>query len=134
MNYETARTALAGLMEAALTAYPTLAVSWDNTPIDLSKAGDLALQIEYMWDDAGQIDLGLAPNHRTTGSLFLTIFAKAGTGTVKALQLMDTLTLQLKCKSVSGLVTTVPKPGKKPERSGWKTQELHVPFYFDSTS
>lgn len=134
MNYEAARTTLVGLVEAALTAYPWLEVAWDNVDIDLDKVGDTCLAVEFMWDDAGQINLGVAPEHRTTGSLFLTVLTKEGTGTKGGLQLMDALTAGLKCKQQNGLTTTVPKPGRPVRRQGWKGHELHVPFYFDSTN
>jgi hypothetical protein len=133
MNYENARTALATLVTQALVDYPNLKVFWDNSgPLDLSVVKDTCLEVDYYWDDAGQASLGDAPLVRTTGSVYLTIYAKAGTGTKSCLQLMDTLTDRLKFRNSEGLVTTVPRPGRRQERDGWQSQELHLPFRYDS--
>ena len=134
MNYETARSTLAGAILDALMPYPTLPVFWDNVDnMDLSKAGPLCLLIEFYWDDAAQLDISQTPLHRTAGSVYFTIFSHEGTGTKGALQLADTLTTALKFKNITGLVTRVAAPGRRAKRNGWQSQELHLPFYFDST-
>lgn len=134
MNYEQARTTLASMIQAAVSDQAGLVVEWDNLQIDINATANLYLRVEYVWDDAGQITLGEQPLHRTTGSVFLTLLAKDGTGPSGVTKLMSTLTDRLKWRNESGLVTRVPTPGRRQRRDGWMSQELHLPFYFDSST
>lgn len=134
MNYTNARTTLATWVSSALLDHPTLPVFWDHAgSIDLARAGDLCLVVEYYWDDAGQITLGENPLHRVTGSVYLTVFAKDGKGDAAMLQLLDTLTESLRFKQSGSLVATVPQPGRRQKVDGWHSQELLWPFSFDSS-
>lgn len=132
MNYENARTTLVSLVQSCVP--PGMAVFWDNADApDLTRVGDAYILVEFYWDDAGQKTMESNPIHRTTGSIYTLVFSREGTGTKVALQAMDALTAGLKFKSNNGLVTSVPKPGRRQKADGWASQELHTPFYFDST-
>lgn len=135
MNYELARQTLATWIKEVTDPFPTLTVFWDNTGmIDLSKVDDVCLLVEFYWDDAGQKTMENNPIHRTTGSVYLTIFAKVGKGSNHTLRLMDLLTTSLKYRATTGLCATVPRPGRRQTQDGWMSQEVHLPFYFDSTT
>ena len=134
MNYENARKTLVTWVKEVTDALPSLVVFWDNTgTIDLSTVRDTCILVEIYWDGAGQKTIESNPIHRTTGSVYLTIFSKIGSGTNQTLRLLDTFTTALRYRGTIGMTTTVPNPGRREIRDGWMSQELHVPFYFDST-
>lgn len=131
MNYEQARAALVTMINAELPQ--GVHVAWDNTgDIDVRLVSPLAIKVEVLWDDAGQIAMGAEPPYRVTGSVFVHLIAVEGNGTLQLCQLMDRLTDSLKFRASDSLRTTLPRPGPRPTKNGLCTQELHVPFYFDS--
>jgi hypothetical protein len=134
MNLTTARDTLVAHLNAALSvSRPTLKVFYDNTgPIDLTTAGDMFLVFELRFDQAEQGSLEENPFHRTWGMLSLQIFVKEGKGYRGALQLADELVQLFRMKTLSGLITKVPVPAHHETHDGWMSQEILVPFWFDS--
>lgn len=136
MNLTTARdTLVTHLHNSISVSHPTLKVFYDNTgPIDLATAGDLFLMVELRFDSARQITIEVAPMHRTWGSLFLTLFVKEGQGYRNVLVLADELITLFKMQDLSGLITRVPEALRHETHDGWTSQEVMVPFWFDSST
>ena len=116
------------------TTYPSTSIFYDNTlKIDLNSVGDCFLRVEIDFMDAVQADIDLSASHDVTGQVVLTVFTKQGTGTRTKLSMFDYLTSLFKLVKVSGVQCSVPRPGKRTEKSGWVSEELLVEFSFNST-
>jgi hypothetical protein len=132
MTYEEARAVLAAAIQEVLAVMPGISVFWDNADvIDLEGVkGDVVLKIEFYWDGAAQVELAERPHHRVAGSVWFTVLAREHSGSRAALALADRLTDALKFRNLMGLVTRVPRPGRREAHDGWASQEWLLPFTF----
>lgn len=127
-----ARDDLAALISTGLTGIG-VPVFWENTlSVDLDKVGDRFIRIEIDFDTARQLTMNGAPIHETMGEIYFTVFSKEGLGTRATLALLDTISSVAKYQLTGRVKTLTPSPGKKDYRDGWYSQELRVPFRFNS--
>jgi len=128
------RDAIVTLIHTALQAqHPTLPVFWENTlAVNLDTVGTQFLRIEIDFDDAHQLTINDAPEHRTYGHVYFTVFVKEGAGSRSALVLFDSLSDLVKFQAAQRFVFGVPTPGRRDARDGWMSYELRAPFFFDS--
>lgn len=133
-TYVEARDAIVGLVHPAwVSAYPAVPVFYENTlRVDMDKVGDSFLRVEVDFDDARQMTVNDAPEHATYGTLYLTLFAKDGTGVRDTLGCFDYLTDLAKFKTITGVRFGAPTPGRRTYKDGWRSYELRVPFWFYS--
>lgn len=132
-TYVEARDALVSHMNTNWPVlYPTVKVFYENTlSIDLDKVGAGFVKMSVDFLDAVQSDMDLGDEgHVVVGEVVLTLFYKAGTGVRETLQKKDALTLLFKKRTLGGVTTFVPRPGRKRDRDGWVSEELLVPFEF----
>lgn len=131
-DYADARQQLVAHLESGLgSGYPLMLRAYKN-PVDLDSATSPFVFAEVHWNNAKATGIGANANQRVHGSFHLTITWVEGTGTASINNLMTYLTGLFANKNLGKVVTTVPFPGKKDERHGWETQDLVVPFWFDS--
>jgi len=133
-TYTSARDALTTLINTGwTTTYPANRIFFDNTlKIDLNAVGDCFLRVEIDFQDALPYDIDASPSHQVYGEVVLTVFTKEGTGTRGKFNMFDYLTTLFKMVKVSGVQCHVPRPGRKVVQSGWVSEDLLVPFEFNS--
>lgn len=133
-TYVAARGAVIGLIDAAWAAqYPSVSLYHENTEsVDLDKVGDRFLRVWIDFDDARQMTINNNPHHETYGTLRLSIFTKEGLGTLVALGMMDFLANLAKFKTSNGVTFSTPTPGRKEGKNGWVSQDLLIPFKFNT--
>lgn len=133
-TYVEARDAIVAHANQWTLVYPGVPVFYENTvSVDLDSVGDYFLKVDIDFQDAVQMDLDLGDIGRLhTGEVQLTLFYKAGTGVRTTLASVDYLTTHWTAKNLSGVITGVPRPGSNPEKGGWVSQEILVPFEFSN--
>jgi hypothetical protein len=134
-TYVQARDALVARIHAGwTTTYPSNRILYDNTvKADLNTLGDCFLRVEVDFTDAVQYDIDAEPSHEVYGELLLTVFTKEGTGTRTKLSMFDYMTALFKRVKLGGVQCGIPRPGRKRSDSGWVSEDLIVPFDFNST-
>jgi hypothetical protein len=135
-TYVEARDSLVTLINTSLTTdYPALKVIYENTvKVDMNSVGDMLVLISIDFLTARQATIETHPNSRVLGEITFRLIFKDGSGTRATLQLFDYLTALFNSKTIGGVTTRVPSPGKKQIIDEWSSFDLFVPFVFDSTS
>jgi len=134
-TYVEARDDLVDLINSTWpVAYPDQPVFYENTlAIDLDTVPNGFLRVEIEYQDS--LEASLDQITRTYGSLYLTVFVKAGTGTRQVFGMMDFLTNVAKFVTTTKVTLGAPTPGAKLDKEakkGWVGYELIVPFQFNS--
>lgn len=132
-TYVEARDALVTHLNTGFATYPTMPVFWENTKqVDLASVVSPFVRVEINFTDCVDLTMNDIPIDEDTGEVSISILYKEGEGTRAGLALWDFLKPYMKHKSLSGVKTYTPHPGRKQESAGWVLTELVVPFSFNS--
>lgn len=132
---EDARKAIVAHIQAHLATLPVQpVVQWDNMKAaDLSKLRDPYLQINIIYIDAPQINLGQRPEHRVMGQIVLAVAYPEGSGTAKANELLDPLYRHVHMSDAMFPVrTNAARFSSRPAFQAWAAQAALVPFWYDT--
>ena len=115
--------------------FPAIPLVFDNQPFDLNKPPKLFCEVETKFYDGKQINIAANPRTRIYGMVYVTVFAREGTGNRQSLLVIDWVTKQLEYQTRSNLVIQLilqaGRPNSLPDRKGWHIEELKVPFFAD---
>lgn len=141
MNRVGIRDLLVQHMETGWTHKATIPVFYVRQygSIDLEQVATLGVgrfvKFSVIFERNDQMDLGVSPFHRLSGTLELVLFGKEGSSDRETQGYLDELTDLFKFKALgSGLHTKTPTPGRSEEHDGWCSQTLRVPFFADSNT
>jgi len=114
-------------------ANPSIPVEYENhSTIDLNSRRQPFMTCEVQFNTSHQINLSDAPWVRFDGSLWISGWAKQGTGTANLMVPLGLISTLFKTKQFgSGVNTTVPKLLPSRVIDGWHVLSLRIPFWFD---
>jgi hypothetical protein len=114
-----------------VAAYPTVPIVYDNAPFDRNKPPPLWVEFEVKFVDGNQIGMAWAPKTRTHGFVYVTIYAKEGTGSKAALLMLDWFSTKLGYHSVGGVNLQAPSPVGDGSPKGWYTEQMKLYWWHD---
>ena len=115
--------------KATFTDYP-LVIEYDNRVIvDTAAQINPFLCVSIKFLDGWQADLADNPIHRKIGQVHLQAAAKAGSGSAKALQLVEHFYQALQRKTLGGVRTQMARFAKEQPDKGWVYYPALVPFW-----
>ncbi len=130
-DYAAARAALVQQLQQITTDFPDLDIEYAD-PVDTDTVSSPFVFVDVRWDHSKSTGVGVNANQRVYGSFILNIFNLQGSTGLSSNNLLKYLTMRFRNKTLAPVVTTNPMPGKSDSRHGWDSQELVVPFWFDS--
>ena len=133
MNFDQARAAVFGRMNTVFeVANPTVPVQYENRlTVDLATQEVPFVVCELAFGDGEQVNLGLTPQVRYRGAIYLSVWAKEGEGSTTALGLLSALATDFKPQALGSLYLQAARPMPGRTAQGWYVLTLRVPFYFD---
>lgn len=125
------RTTLVDIIDAPFRAeFPDVPLIYQNQPFDWSHAPDFYVELEFEVDDREQITISHAtPRTRAYGAVFVTVYGRTGTGTARALGVLDWFTGLLQYRSDGPLQFQVASDGQPEAVDGWFRQSATFPFF-----
>lgn len=114
-----------------VTAYPGIPIVYDNAPFDRNSPPPIWVEYEIKFAGARQVSLGFIPKTRVHGFLYVTVWARDGTGTKNSLTMLDWFSSQLGYIAFGGVNLRAAEPvgGKGP--AGWHIEQIKLYFYSD---
>lgn len=133
-TYVGARDALTSYIETNLgLGYPTMPRFWENTlQVNLESLQSPFVKIEIVFQDTVQLTVNDDPIDQDVGIVAFELFYKEGEGTRAGLAVFDFIKSMMKHKTIGGVTTYTPKPGRIGQGGGWRSSQINVPFSFDS--
>lgn len=126
------REALITLVSAPFAAaYPNVPLVVDNAPFDRNFPPPMWVEYEIKWAGGDQVGMSASPVTRTHGWLYVTVWAREGTGSKQSLLIVDWFNNRLKYGAVGGVNLQAPQPESVPTRTGWYLEQLKLNFYSD---
>lgn len=112
-------------------AYPAVSLVVDNAPFDRNHPPPLWVEYEIKWAGGEQIGMAQSPKTRIHGWLYVTVWAREGTGSKKSLSIVDWFNSQLKYGYISGVNLQAPQPESVTAPTGWYLEQIKLYFYSD---
>lgn len=129
MNQLAIRNAIVGYVQPAFSiAYPAIAIVHDNSPFDWNSPPPEFVQFEVKFIDGNQVGMAADPKTRYTGFVYVTTFARSGTGSQRTLAILDFFADLLKFAYVGPVQFHEPKPGGSTTVKTYYTEQLKVGF------
>lgn len=131
--YVRVRAALLGAVYPAHEqAFPGVPVVIDNGPFDRNNAPDLWAELEIKFHGADQVNVAANPDTRQRGYVYLSVYARSGTGNKRSLEVLGWFANQLGYHRSELVQCQVPELVPEPEIRGWHIESLKVAFFADT--
>ena len=124
-------TVLAAIYPDVETAFPGVPVAYPNGPIDLNAVPDLWAEVEVVFTTADQVNLAVNPKTRQRGFVYVSVYAREGTGTAAGAGLLAWFTGRLAYLRSGGLQLKEATAVTEPNARGWFVTGLKVEFFYD---
>lgn len=133
MSRESIRTDIVKAVEAVKVAYASpIIIEYDNVVVvDTAKATEPFICLEIKIRDAYQADISNTPTKRWIGSIEISVAVKKGTGSSKALKILDFFTERLERKQFGSVRTHVAGVAHTTEQLGWCYFTSDIYFWSD---
>ena len=129
---EAAREALVAFVATAYAAaYPASPAVFDNDPFDWNSPPETFVEVEIKFYDGAQVNISADPKTRLRGFVYVTAYARQGTGSKLALQILDWFNARLKYAVVDPVQLQEPRPDGSDDgrKTGYYTESLKVEFH-----
>lgn len=128
------RESLIGLVrDNFLVAYPTVPIVFDNAPFDRNSPPAQWVEYEIKFSGGGQIAVAALPKTRIHGFLYVTVWVREGSGSKRALTMLDWFAQNLQYKSANRVHLQAAEPVSDSSPAGWYCEQLKLYFYADPT-
>ena len=138
MSLETIRTDIVTAVEARRATFSggyTLVVEYDNVLlVDTRTQTNPYLCVEIKFIQGKQADLSNAPLQRVYGQLLLSAAVPEGSGSSRALILLDYFALGLQRRAFGTVRTHVSSPSQSRPHLGWVYFTISLPFWSDQST
>lgn len=126
------REALITLVNAPFAAaYPDIPLVVDNQAFDRNSPPSMWVEYEIKWAGGQQVGMSADPKTRTHGWLYVTVWAREGTGSKASLSVIDWFNSRLKYAAIAGAQLQAPQPESVTPRIGWYIEQLKLYFFTD---
>lgn len=124
------RDSIVGYLNPLYTAaYPAVPVVYDNGPFDWNDTPEMFVEVETEFYAGEQVYISESPLRRVSGCVYVSVHAKAGSGTRASLGIIDWFSEALKFRTVGSALLQAPEPEQPETYPGWYVSCLKVPFY-----
>lgn len=130
MTQANIRASVIGAVNAAyVAAYPLVPIVYDNAAFDRNSPPAMWVEFEIKFAGGDQVGMSLIPRTRVHGFVYVSVWAREGTGSKASLQMLDWFAGQVGYASVGGVFLQAPEPvsGKGPP--GWYLEQSKFYFY-----
>lgn len=138
MSLETIRTDIVTAVEARRATFSggyTLVVEYDNVLlVDTRTQTNPFLSVEIKFIQGKQADLSNSPLQRVYGQLLLSAAVPEGSGSSRALILLDYFALGLQRRAFGTVRTHVSSPSQPRPHLGWVYFTVSLPFWSDQST
>ena len=138
MSLELIRTDIVTAIEARRATFSggyTLVVEYDNVLlVDTRTQTNPFLSVEIKFVQGVQADLSNSPLQRVSGQLLLSAAVPEGSGSSRALILLDHFALGLQRKAFGTVRTHVSSPSQARPHLGWMYFTISLPFWSDQST
>lgn len=138
MSLELIRTDIVTAIEARRATFSgeyTLVIEYDNVLlVDTRTQTNPFLSVEIKFIQGGQADLSNTPLQRVYGQLLLSAAVPEGSGSSKALKLLDYFAAGLQRKAFGTVRTHVSSPSQSRPHLGWVYFTVSLPFWSDQAT
>lgn len=134
MGLEATRQSIVTAVEAVKSGAPTspLVIEYDNRIVVDTQTQTLPfLVVNVVYFDGFQADLGDHPIQRIMGQIHIIAAVKEGSGSAKALALLDYFIPAIQRKSFGSVRTYMSKVAPMKPYLGWCYYPALIPFWFD---
>jgi len=135
MSLELIRTDLVTAIEARRATFSggyTLVIEYDNVLlVDTRTQTNPFLSVEIKFVQGKQVELSNSPLQRVYGQLQLSAAVPEGSGSSRALVLLDHFALGLQRKAFGTVRTHVSSPSQSRQHLGWMYFTVSLPFWSD---
>lgn len=130
--YQTIRDSIVALVNADYeAAYPAIPLYYDNQAFDANNLPERYCTLEIKLYGGDQINLATSPKTRTSGFVYINVYAKQGLGSRESLGMLGWFANALKYKSAGSVRFQAPEPTGGDLMGPWFCEELKVAFYSD---
>lgn len=138
MSLDLIRTDIVTAIEARKTTFSggyTLVIEYDNVLlVDTRTQTNPFLSVEVKFIQGEQADLSDAPLQRVYGQVLLSAAVPEGSGSSKALKLLDHFAAGLQRKTLGTVRTHVSSPSQMRPHLGWAYFTVSLPFWSDQST
>lgn len=129
---EAIRAALLGLVKPAYeAAFPGIPLAIENEPFEFNDAPPRYTEFEIQFLGGAPIGAAAQPRTRLSGYAYVTVWAKAGLGTLELAQIKDWFAQLLGYRNLGAVRLQAPDPVGPTRSRGWYSDELKFYFYAD---
>ena len=114
-------------------AYPGIPLVTDNAPFDWNAPPPFFVTLEVKFYSGNQISMSANPKTRYKGYVYVTTYAKEGTGSATSLNALSWFATNLGYKRTTSVQIEAPEPSGMGSPKGWFTEESKFYFYADET-
>lgn len=119
----------ADIVAWAATNFPTLPVIYENGPVpDEDKIGQIWLDVEVRWYGGMVAAFGEVPRLRQSGAVSANCFYRAGEGTEKTDDIVDSFDARFQARRIGAAVLLAPQRTVPTNLRGWYKTGTLVPF------
>lgn len=115
--------------------FPGVKLVFDNAPFDWNALPERFVTCELKFYGGNQIGAQAEPRTRYTGYVYITAYAREGTGSSACLDMVEWLGSQLAyvvlSNSTAKVVMKEAEPVGSDTEKGWYLEQLKVPFFAD---
>lgn len=116
-----------------VAAYPTVPIVYENAGFDWNNPPPLFVTLEVLFQDGRQIGMAYAPKTRLHGCVYLSVYARQGSGSRASLGLLDWFASLLGYQQIGAAQLQAPSPNGTSEHKDWFCQELKFDFHASET-
>lgn len=116
-----------------VTAYPSVPILYENGPFDWNSPPPFFVELEIKLYDGRPIGMSATPKTRLHGCVYVTTYAKKGSGNRTSKALLDWFFNHLKYQNAGAVRLQEPSPVDGDRFLDWYTEGLKVEFYADET-
>lgn len=110
-------------------AYPDLPLVFDNAPFDWNDLPSEFVRFEIQFLDGSQVGASFTPKTRLRGFVYVTHYAREGSGSRAGLSALDWFIRRLSFATAGPALLQEVKPNGSAEVLGYYTSQIGVPFY-----
>lgn len=130
MTQEAVRDALVEAVRVPyLAAYPNVPIVFPNAPFDRNSPPPIWVEYEIKFNGAGQVGMSQVPRTRVHGFLYVTVWAREGTGVRESLRMLDWFSEHLAYRSFDPVLLQAAEPVSDSPPVGWNIEQLKLYFY-----
>ena len=120
---------VADVNAAFILAYPTVPLVHKNAPFDRNTPPEEWVEFEVKFMDAQQVGMNLVPRTRLKGFVYVSCWARSGTGSRRQIGIVDWFAAQLGYRTIGGAVLQAPQPTHATAPTGWEVEMVKFYFY-----